>query len=223
MHCRYFAREVHMAKKLCFLLLVLALMVIGTLVSMADEDETAVKTVTGLSAPVVNTVEEGQYIEKYTHEAVLEKYGSLFFDEESQSSCVLIKEYIVKKNVLSDNIQDRVFSGELADDITLKNGDSVVVMVFVKNGDTYELLGTPKEAVTNYLRLYRLRLPFVGEDKPNHIRVVAFLKSRYKELALDKNVQITDMDITIQKQGYNIKDSLMNTLETLELFDKFGE
>ncbi len=223
MHCRYFAREVHMAKKLCFLLLVLVLMVIGTLVSMADEDETAAKTVTGLSAPVVNTVGEGQYIEKYTHEAVLEKYGSLFFDEESQSSCVLIKDYIVKKNALSDNIQDHVLSGELAGGITLKNGDSVVVMVFVKNGDTYELLGTPKEAVTNYLRLYRLRLPFVGEDKPNHIRVVAFLKNEYKQLALDKNVQITDMDIVIQKQGYNIKDSLMNTLETLEIFDKFGE
>ena len=190
-----------MAKKLCFLLLVLVLMAIGTLVAMADGDETAVKTVTGMAAPVVNTAEEGQYIEKYTHEAVLEKYGSLFFDQESQSSCVLIKEYIVKRNVLSDNNQDYLLSGELANGITLKNGDSVVVMVFVKNDDTYELLGTPKEAVTNYLRLYRLRLPFVGGDKPNHIRVVAFLKSGYKELALDKNVQIT-VWILYSKQGY---------------------
>lgn len=212
-----------MAKKFCFLLLVLLLMAIGTVVSMADEDEAGAKIVAGMAVPVANTAVEEQYIDKYTHEAVIEKYQSMFFNEESQSSCVLIKQYVVKKNDLSNNIQDYLVSGELASDVTLKNGDSVVVMVFAENNGTYELLGTPKEAVTNYLRLYRLRLPFVGEDKPNHIRIVAFLKSEYKDLSLDKNVQITDMKIVVQKQGYNIRDSLLNTLETLELFDRFGE
>jgi len=46
-----------------------------------------------------------------------------------------------------------------------------------------------------------LELPNVGEDNPNHIRIIVFLKNSYKELTLD-NIQIYDAKIVINQFNF---------------------
>ena len=161
-----FARGVRMAKKLTFVMLVLCLMAFSTVVSMAINDDAVIsenrsleKAVGGSSLPFVNAATDEQYIEVYSHEAVIDEFGSLFFDKDSISDTLLLKDITVKRDYYSDNIQNYFLSATLADDVTLKDGNSIVVMVFVETDDTFELLGTPGEVFTKFQRMYKSAFP----------------------------------------------------------------
>lgn len=204
-----------MLKKLTFILLVFSFVIAGALVSMATEDEdssinnegidnTAVNSV----VPVVEAIDVEQQEEEYSHEAVIEIYSSLFFDADSETENTLIKDIEINKdNNKSDNKKAYALSASLADEVQLEDGDTIVVMAFVKNGDSFELLGEPKECNVWCLERITFELPFTGKENPNLIRVLAFPKKSYSELSIN-NIQIYDEEVIIEEKGFIFKDSL---------------
>ncbi|MBP7175981.1 MAG: hypothetical protein KBA53_07160 [Thermoclostridium sp.] len=213
-----------MIKKLMFILLVVFMLAAGAVVSMADDDPILVKNfiadkngLSGLPAPKSSS--EAMYIEEYSHQAVIDQYSDIFFSETELAGGVYLKEESINlvKDVDSSNIQDYKLTVTLLDTVKLAEGDSIVVMAFVKKEDTYTQLTIPRYLSTPWSRFYKFRLPYTGKDNPNHVRVVAFLKSQWKSLELGVNLEITDRSeiIVAETPGFNLKNSLINSWDTI--------
>lgn len=209
-----------MLKKIVFILLVLSFMIAGALVSMANEDEdvTYNNTIVNDISDNLDVSARGQNVE-YSHEAVIEKYSSLFFDVDSKTD----KEYIIEEHIkikedgaTKDDIQDYDLYVTLSDTVYLETGNTIVVMVFVQMGDTFELLGEPAEFNAWCMEPIKLDLPNVGKDNPNCIRIIAFPKNSYNELSLD-NIQIYDTEVIII--DYDLKGTLKTMQGILELYN----
>lgn len=211
-----------MAKKLTFLLLLVILMAAGAVISMADDDTASLRDLavenTGnqLSVPVSDNADEPGYIEGYSHQTVIDKYRTLFIDKENQTDGVYLKDIQVLKDEESSNIQNYTLWATLLDGAQLDDGDSIVVMAFVETEDTYELLGTPKQIFARFMSPYKFKLPFVGKENPNNIRVVAFPKSAFNSLELGVNLEITDRVVVIETESFNLKSSLRNSFDTIK-------
>jgi len=226
-----------MAKKLFFMLLVLGLIAGGAVVSMATGDGVinlngalADTTPDGTLVPGIN-IGDMQYIEEdlqeeaYTYEKMIEEYDSLFFDKNIQTEDIYIKDIVIKKcDTRKDSIQYYELLVTLDDSVTLENGDSIVVMAFVEKDGGYELLGTPMNVFIKYPKPYKFELPFVGEDQPNCIRIIAFPKSSYDKFTLEDNLQIEHKVVTIPepKQNFSIRGSLINTQEVFNIIKRLG-
>ncbi len=231
-----------MSKKIFFVLLVFGLLACGTVVSMATIDDVinfngalSDSTLTGATITGINSGHE-QYIEEtlqedvlqeeaYTYEKMIEEYDSLFFDKYIETENVYIKDIVIKQQDLRGaSIQDYEISVTLDDSVVLKDGDSIIIMAFVENGDKYELLGAPSKVVIKYPKPYRFELPFVGDKQPNKIRIVVFPKSSYDNVTLEKNLQIEDREVIIPdpKKNFSIRGSLINSIECLNIIKKLG-
>lgn len=190
-----------MLKKICFVLLIFTFMIAGALVSFAAKDGN------------VAMLKEEQP-EEYSPEAVIEKYSSLFFDENNETDNEYLKGIkITEERTTVDDIQDYNFSAELSDTVQLENGNPIVVMIFVKVGNKYKLLSDPEECNMGLIEPISIYLPNTGKDNPNYIRVIAFPKNSYNELSLD-NIQIYDTEIVIIK--YDVKDTLKTLNDILK-------
>lgn len=214
-----------MIKKLMFILLVGVLFTACAVVSMADDDPVSIKNLAAekngwFGIPVTNNTGDGLYIEEYSDQAVIDRYSEVFFDEEKQAGGVYLEEGETKlvKDEESSNVQDYKLTATKLDTVKLAEGDSIVVMAFVKTEDSYELLTIPKNLSAPWFRWYKFRLPHTGKDKPNHVRVIAFLKSQWKTLELGVNLEITDLMEIIEKEdtGFNFKNSLKNSIDTIK-------
>lgn len=214
-----------MVKKLTFVLLVVVLLAAGAVVSMADDDLVSFSLTDGNTgswsdAPVMDITDEDMYIEEYSHEAVINKYRALFLDKSNQMAGIYLKEVCITKDKESSNAQDYILSATLLDDVKLGSRDSIVVMAFVETNGTFELLGAPKQIYKDLLRWYKFRLPNIGKENPNNIRVVAFLKSDYNFLELGVNLEITDHEeYVIEDESFDVKSSLKNSMDTIKLLE----
>lgn len=202
-----------MLKKLAFVLMVFSFMIAGAVVSMAGEDDELLntrKSANGAVPEIVELKETGE--EKYSHESVIEKYSSLFFDKESKTDVKYIKDIKIEDiSSTKNDIQDYSFSAALAENNKVEPGNVFVLMFFIKDGDAYKLLCDPREidpadCNMRLIELITLYLPNVGKNNPNEIRLIVFPKNKYKELSLD-NIQIYDTTIFIVKQ-FNVKKTL---------------
>lgn len=214
-----------MVKKLMFILVVVILFTASAVVAMADDDLASLSgltaDITGLSGiPAANNTDAAMYIEEYSHQTVIDKYSEVFFDEKSNAGGVYLKEdkTIILKDTDSTNVQDYILTATLMDTVKLADGDSIVVMAFVKTNDTYTLLRTPKQMYTDWLSWYTFKLPFTGKDKPNNVRIIAFLKSDWQSLELGTNLEIIDQTVIIENvnPGFDFKGTLKNSRETIK-------
>lgn len=212
-----------MIKKLIFILLVVILLVAGAVVSMADDDMATVKNLmaekTGLSgSSVSNSTGMTTYIDDFSYEAVIEQYKDVFFDKDNIHEGVYIKEINALNDQKSTNPQDYILGGSLVEDVIIPKGDCLVLMVFAETEDGYSLIATPKYIYSDLLSMYKFRMPDTGKEKPDRIRIIAFMRSDYENLELGKNLEITDHVIIVEtvNKGFNIRNSLKNTTETLK-------
>lgn len=210
-----------MIKKLIFVLLVGILFTAGAVVSMADDDPVSVNVNNEKSGtPAVTGADEGLYIDGYSNQTVIDKYADVFFDEESQAGGVYLVEGETKlvKDEDSDNIQDYKLTATMLDTVKLSDGDSIVIMAFVKTDGKYKLLTVPKNLSTPWLRWYKIRLPHTGKDNPNHVRVIAFQRSKWESLQLGVNLEIIDLTEVIgnEKKDFNFLNTLKNCNDTIK-------
>ncbi len=215
-----------MIKRLMFILLVAFMFAAGAVVSMADDDPASIKNFMaekkgGSDSPALNSSGAAQYIEEYSHQAVIDQYSDIFFSEEGLAGDVYMNEEDIKlvKDVDSTNIQDYILSLTLMDTVKPTEEDPIVVMFFVKKEGTYTQLSFPRYLYKRWSRFYNIRLPYTGKDNPNHVRVVAFLKSQWKSLELGVNLEITDRSETIvvaENPDFNLKSSLINSWDTIK-------
>lgn len=215
-----------MLKKLSFIILVFSFMLFGAVAAMAIEGEgDSLSNIEGdvTTNPVLPAIEihnEEQQEEEYSHEAVIEEYSSLFFNIDNKTENEFIKEErikIVEDSSTKDDIQDYSIYATLSDDIHLEEGNTIVVMAFLKMGDSFELLGNPEEKfkLGGLMEPISFSLSNVGEDDSYYIRVIAFPKNSYKDLSID-NIQIYDLEIV------NFDFDINNTLLTVEdIFKQF--
>lgn len=210
-----------MIKKLMFVLLVGILFTAGAVVSMADDAPVSVNVNNEKSGtPAVTGADEGLYIDGYSNQTVIDKYADVFFDEESQAGGVYLVEGETKlvKDEDSDNIQDYKLTATMLDTVKLSDGDSIVIMAFVKTDGKYKLLTVPKNLSTPWLRWYKIRLPHTGKDNPNHVRVIAFQRSKWESLQLGVNLEIIDLTEVIgnEKKDFNFLNTLKNCNDTIK-------
>ncbi len=208
------------------MLLVAFLFSIGSVASMGTEvdpsstNNPAVEKNGWFGSAVTNDRDESTYIEEFSHQTVIDLYSDVFFNEKNQAANVFLKEDTIKlvKDEDSTNVRDYKLTATMLDNVRLTDGDSVVIMAFVETEDTYSLLTIPKNLSTPWLRWFKFRLPYTGKDKPNHVRVVAFLKSQWKALKPGENLEITDLLEIIESEnpGFNLKASLKNSRDTIK-------
>lgn len=212
-----------MFKKIAFILLVFALMIAGALVSMAIEDEELI-----LSRFALNNLPSGffdtdgaygEQEDEFSYESVIEMYSSLFFDAENKTDVDYIKDIVIEKYSASkEDIHDYYVYATPSENAQLEKGNTIVVMVFIQSGDGFELLSDPVEFNKAFTKHISISLPNVGNDNPNCIRIIAFLKNDYKELRLD-NIQIYDTEIIIVEQSFDFHGSLKSTQDILKTFN----
>lgn len=223
-----------MAKKIMFMLLVLLLLACGAVASMATgegvQNIEGALTLTGLNVPGMD-IEDGQYIEDiveeetYTYDKIIEEYDSLFFGEDVKTEKVFIKNIVIKQDNFSDDIHDHELLVTLDDSVVLEDNDFIVVMAFIKKDDSYEMLGTPMEVATVFPKANKFKLPFVGKEQPNCIRLVVFPRSSYDNLTLNENLQIDDKVITITEPNndFSFWSTLKNSYESFtNIFKKLS-
>lgn len=214
-------QEGFMLKKLMFVLLVGILFTAGAVVSMADDDLVPANINNGKSGtPAAVGADEGLYIDGYSNQTVIEKYADVFFAEESQAGGIYLVEGETKlvKDEDSNSIQDYKLTATMLDTVKLDDGDAIVIMAFVKTDEKYELLTTPKNLTSPWLRWYKIKLPHTGKDNPNHVRVIAFQKSKWESLQLGVNLEIIDLTEVIEnnKKDFNFLDTLKNCNDTIK-------
>jgi hypothetical protein len=223
-----------MAKKILFIALLFILILAGSVVSMADEDnnaisdndntnsETAIEAGSNLFDSFIgndSTYEaaasgvEDAAQEEYSAEAVIERYGSLFFDEEVQSEIELVNIINIEHDGESKNVEDFVISALVSGDVELDYDESLTLMIFIKKDDKFELLTDPVEGYAWFLP--KVSFPNIGEENPNHILFIAFPKNSYNNLELDVNLQITDMEhvVVVSK----LREFRLNVQQALNL------
>ncbi|HAA25437.1 MAG TPA: hypothetical protein DCE11_04865 [Ruminiclostridium sp.] len=224
-----------MARKFLFVALLFILILAGSVVSMADEDnstvlnndnantETPLETSGNLfdnfigNSPEYETAAaaaEDAVDEAYSAEAVIERYGSLFFDEEVQSEIKFINIINIEHDGKSKNVRDCMISALVADDVDLDYDESLVLMIFIKKDNKFEPLTDPVEGYAWFLT--KVSFPNAGKDNPNHMRFVVFPKNSYNNLELNVNLQITDMEhvVVVPK----LKEYLINAQQSLKRF-----
>ena len=218
-----FTRRVYMVKKMMFILLVVILLVAGAVVSMADDDLAAIKSLmadkTGLSGDAVsNSTGTTTHMNGFPYEEVIEKYKDVFFNKDSVHEGLYIKEINTLNDQKSTNPQDYLLGGTLIEDVKIPKGDCLVLMVFAETEDGYSMAATPKYIYSDLLSLHRFRMPNTGKNNPDHIRIIVFMRTEHENLELGKNLEITDHVITVEmvNKGFNVKNSLKNTTETLK-------
>jgi hypothetical protein len=231
-----------MAKKILFVALLFILIIAGSIVSMADEDNSAVlnndntntnanteasfdtgnlfDSFIGNSSTYDISAEgnEGAVNEAYSAEAVVEKYGSLFFDQEVQSEIKLVDIINIEHDGESKNVEDFVVSALVTEDVDLDYDESLILMIFIKKDDKFEPLADPEEGCAWFLT--KVQFPNIGKENPNHMRFVVFPKSDYNNLQLDVNLQITDMEhivVAPSSRWDKLKEFLLNTQQSLNL------
>jgi len=202
-----------MLKKLVFTIMFFAFIIAGAVVSFANEDDVIVYNRYTVNYMTNIAEETGEEIEEYSHEAVLEKYSSLFFGDESSTETEYIKDININKNPTTTDKQDHSFSATLADNVSLEDGNILVLMFFVKEGDTFKQLISPVEIECRlrFIEPIGMTLPNTGKDNPNCIRIIVFPKDNYNELSLE-NIQIYDIEILVSSYIFR-KDSLKNSKE----------
>ncbi len=228
-----------MTKTFVFFLLIFILMIAGAVVSMATGDDMDMSD--NLPTENSNTAEmildydalqdffpseetdvleiepEDFQTEEYSTEYVLEKYQSLFFEDEIQSESELVSIKINQNSDGNSSIQDYIVAGTVTETIELAMDDSMMLMIFIEKDDTFEFLAYPEEG--SALIKSKVKLPFTGKDNPNRIRFIAFPKKSYDQLELDKNLQITDMEIIITTPFERLKEKLLNTEDSLKYLE----
>lgn len=207
-----------MLKKFAFVIMVLLFIIAGALVSLANNEEEFVYNNFTVNDYIYDN-EEFYEKKEYSHEAVVEMYSSLFFDADIKTDVEYIKDIVFNENSkTADNNKDYLFNATLSDNVELENENIIVMMFFIKNGDTFEELIPPEEIECN-LRLIapiNINLPNVGKDNPNSIRIIVFPKNNYKDLSAD-NIQVYDIEIFINSTNF-FKGSLKNASDLLNQF-----
>ena len=203
-----------MAKRIAFLLIMMFILLLATVTSFAAETES--------TTPEAGfTEDEANRREEVSVSDLEKKYGDILFAENSESD----KKIIVvgyERAISVENPLRHTFTGAV-DGSSSDIANPVVMLMYIKvDGEYVPLLDIDTEKnmtdgvlVTNST----VDLKYLGSDKVNEVRVIAFRKSDAKKLQLNANVQITDLEITVRPLGLIEKvkityNEFMNNLTT---------
>ncbi len=206
-----------MAKKITFLLMTLFMLAIASVTAFATESEsTASGTGFTNDKSSLSADSSAGSVEKYE-----EAYGTIFKDTESKSDSDFIMNNITCIDTTGNNPLRRTLTGSVVttsgSSIT---GSAVVVLMYIKIDGVYKPLNdvnatTATNMKESSLFLYStVDLAYVGSNNTNEVRLVIFKKSDADKLVLNKNLQITDLSVTIKKPGS--QDKAVVTIDTLK-------
>jgi len=148
-----------------------------------------------------------------------EKYSQIFFDENAESDKTIID--IKYERVCSVKYPLRhIFTGSIVDsEQGLSLDNPIVMMMYIKSGGKYIPLvdvDTDSHAtVEPFFVSSKVDLINLGTNKENHVRIIVFRKNDAGKLIPDKNLQITNLKISvrewniIEKAIFNISDFIL--------------
>jgi hypothetical protein len=183
-----------MAKKLVFLLVMIFVLLSVSVTVFAG---------TGSDAPEVGFTDDKANLEnkdsgnKVRVSDLEEKYGEVFFGEDSESSTEIVS--INYGRVYPFEMRHEFFGQ--TNDYDIQNPH--IMLMYIKRDGKYVRL-KDVERKTNiteeicYLNTV-VDLENIGQNKVNEVRVIIFRKNDVDNLVLDENLQITNFEITFRR------------------------
>lgn len=197
-----------MAKKIVFLLVFLLVLVWASVTSFA----TGTTSTTDASPMLTDDKNAVSAVPEITENRLdyEKEYSDVFFDSDSKTEEFLLNILIKRVYSTNNQLRHRVSGTVVQSDEALENPEEnvIVMMMYIKAGDQYVPLNKAEVTVGedgkanvvegSIVLAANVDLLNLGSDKTNEIRMVVFKKGDEK-LELGKNLQITDMDITVNK------------------------
>lgn len=181
-----------MAKKVTFLLVMVFVLLIASVTAFAaGTDSTTPKSgFTEDKARLKETVPEVSVSDLEV------KYGEIFFGNVKSSKEIV---FIQCDNREYGHELRRLFTGQATDSVT-DNNNPVIMLMYIKVDGVYVPLIDVNTRTNMTQELCYLKtvvdLKYLGTNKVNEVRAIAFRKNNVDKLALDENLQITDLSIT---------------------------
>lgn len=188
-----------MAKKIVFLLVMVFVLLIASVTVFAAETDLETSQVGFTKDETILAVEE---TDKEVSVSDLEnKYREIFFDENISSS----------KEILTISSNNREYGYELrhlfscvpSDDSSFDMENPYIMLMYIKVDGVYVPLNDIKTETNMTQEVFCLKttvdLEYLGSNKVNEIRIIAFRKNDIESLEVDKNLQITDLNMSVRK------------------------
>lgn len=182
-----------MAKKITFLLVMLFVLLIATVTAFAAED--------GSLAPEAGFTQDKAILSKsgISVSALNSKYEDVFFADGVESSKGKELVPIGYTRVYPYNMRHLFFAP--IDDFDMDN--PYIMLLYIKIDDVYVPLNDieKKTNITEevcYLNT-TVDLYYLGANKVNKVRAIVFRKNDAENLVLDKNLQITNLNVSFSR------------------------
>lgn len=187
-----------MAKKIAFLLVLLFVLALASVTAFAAGTDTT-------------TPEAGFTQDKADSQISIkdleDKYGDIFFSADSKSDKAIIEVSYQRKSSTKYPLR-HYFNGKVIDSVTGSAAyeNPVVMLMYIKKDGKYIPLcdvNTDKNYIERPFYLSStVDLAYIGSNKVNEVRIIAFRKKDIDKLSLNENLQIIDFLITVRYWDY---------------------
>lgn len=186
-----------MAKKFTFLLVMMFVLLFASVTALAAGTDS---TTSEAGFTEDKAIAEGNSEIKSVSD-LESKYGSIFFHEKSTDGQDIITVKYVREKTSESELR-YTFTGSLESTTSAAIDNPVVMLLYIKIDGEYVALvdiDTGSNAtVESGLTMSTVNLHYLGSDKVNDVRVIAFRRGNAGSLVLGENLQITDLQITVR-------------------------
>ena len=203
-----------MAKKIVFLLVAVFVLLIASVTAFAVETEAPSPEVgfTNDKADIIGETTDASLNVDYLES----KYEDVFFGDDSSTEDRYVVVKYNRENTLSGLRYN--FTGSLID----SSEGPVVLLMYIKVDGEYVPLNdihTKTNMSEEIFTCANVDLKYLGSDKVNEVRIIAFKAENADKLVVDENLQISNLNITADPWtlGEKVKitiDSIKNALNT---------
>lgn len=196
-----------MAKKVVFLLVMMFVLLIASVTAFAAGTQSA--------TPEASFTEDKTNVTEVEPEVSISdleaKYGDVFFGDVKSTKEIVP---IIYERVYPHELR-HVFTG-MALEID-KTTNPVIMLMYIKVDGVYVPLVDVNTGSNITQEPYCLKttvdLNYLGSNKVNDIRIIVFRKKDIENLAIDQNLQITDLSISVR--SWNLFDKAANLLKEI--------
>ncbi|NLE26131.1 MAG: hypothetical protein GX625_12470 [Clostridiaceae bacterium] len=197
-----------MAKKIVFLLVMIFVLLIASVTVFAAETDFEASNVGFTEDKATLAVEETE--KEVSVSGLEEKYGEVFFGEDSESNMEILP---INYERDGSGEMRHTFFGQ-ADYSDIEN--PYIMLMYIKVDGVYvPLMDIERKSNLTKIEYYlttTVDLEYIGLNNVNEVRIIIFRKNDVDSLALDKNLQITNTEISfrrwnfIEKLNYGIQE-----------------